>query len=137
MTRICKMRLFELQRKPISASWGSCRRMRNGSTIRRVSARAEAPLIEDHCDKLYEAGNWGLSENSWFKRAEGEQAVHGLSRNGGGAPMIDRFRTDCRYHSGMDAPFPPLPQDLLAAAHRLLARAPRFRPSRAVRPSAL
>lgn len=38
--------------------------------------------------------------------------------------MIDRFRTDCRYHSGMDAPFPPLPQDLLAAAHRLLARAP-------------
>lgn len=38
--------------------------------------------------------------------------------------MIDRFRTDCRYHSGMDVPFPPLPQDLLAAADRLLRRAP-------------
>ena len=38
--------------------------------------------------------------------------------------MIDRFRADCRYHSGMDAVSPPLPQDLLAAAERLLARAP-------------
>jgi glutathione S-transferase len=33
--------------------------------------RAEARMIEDVCDTLYEAINWGLSEISWFKRAEG------------------------------------------------------------------
>lgn len=38
--------------------------------------------------------------------------------------MIERFRTDYRYHSGMDPMLPSLPQDLLAAAHRLLTRAP-------------
>ncbi len=37
-------------------------------------ARAEARMIEDVCDTLYEAVNWGLSEIRWFKRAEGEQA---------------------------------------------------------------
>ncbi len=38
------------------------------------AARAEARMIEDVCDTLYEAVNWGLSEIRWFKRAEGEQA---------------------------------------------------------------
>jgi glutathione S-transferase len=38
------------------------------------AARAEARMIEDLCDTLYEAVNWGLSEIRWFKRAEGEQA---------------------------------------------------------------
>jgi glutathione S-transferase len=37
-------------------------------------ARAEARMIEDVCDTLYEAVNWGLSEIRWFKRAEGAQA---------------------------------------------------------------
>ena len=37
-------------------------------------ARAEARMIEDVCDTLYEAINWGLSEIRWFKRAEGAQA---------------------------------------------------------------
>jgi glutathione S-transferase len=37
-------------------------------------ARANARMIEDVCDTLYEAINWGLSEIRWFKRAEGEQA---------------------------------------------------------------
>jgi glutathione S-transferase len=31
-------------------------------------------MIEEICDTLYEAVNWGLSEIRWFKRAEGEQA---------------------------------------------------------------
>jgi glutathione S-transferase len=34
--------------------------------------RAKARMIEDVCDTLYEAINWGLSEIRWFKRAEGE-----------------------------------------------------------------
>ena len=38
------------------------------------AARAGARMIEDVCDTLYEAVNWGLSEIRWFKRAEGEQA---------------------------------------------------------------
>ncbi len=38
------------------------------------AARAEARMIEDVCDTLYEAINWGLGEIRWFKRAEGEQA---------------------------------------------------------------
>ena len=38
------------------------------------AARAKARMIEDVCDTLYEAVNWGLSEIRWFKRAEGEQA---------------------------------------------------------------
>ena len=38
------------------------------------AARARARMIEDVCDTLYEAINWGLSEIRWFKRAEGEQA---------------------------------------------------------------
>jgi glutathione S-transferase len=37
-------------------------------------ARADARMIEDVCDTLYEAVNWGLSEIRWFKRAEGAQA---------------------------------------------------------------
>jgi len=37
-------------------------------------ARANARMIEDVCDTLYEAVNWGLSEIRWFKRAEGELA---------------------------------------------------------------
>jgi len=37
-------------------------------------ARAEARMIEDVCDTLYEAINWGLGEISWFKRAEGRLA---------------------------------------------------------------
>lgn len=41
---------------------------------RDAAARAEARMIEDICDTLYEAVNWGLSEIRWFKRAEGEQA---------------------------------------------------------------
>ena len=38
------------------------------------AARAKARMIEEVCDTLYEAINWGLSEIRWFKRAEGEQA---------------------------------------------------------------
>jgi len=37
-------------------------------------ARANARMIEDVCDTLYEAINWGLGEIRWFKRAEGAQA---------------------------------------------------------------
>lgn len=37
-------------------------------------ARAEARMIEDVCDTLYEAINWGIGEIRWFKRATGEQA---------------------------------------------------------------
>jgi len=37
-------------------------------------ARAKARMIEDVCDTLYEAINWGLGEIRWFKRAEGAQA---------------------------------------------------------------
>jgi glutathione S-transferase len=37
-------------------------------------ARADARMIEDVCDTLYEAINWGLSEIRWFKRAEGRLA---------------------------------------------------------------
>jgi glutathione S-transferase len=37
-------------------------------------ARAEARMIEEVCDTLYEAINWGLSEIRWFKRAEGAKA---------------------------------------------------------------
>jgi glutathione S-transferase len=36
--------------------------------------RANARMIEEVCDTLYEAINWGLSEIRWFKRAEGAQA---------------------------------------------------------------
>ena len=36
--------------------------------------RAEARMIEDLCDTLYEAINWGLGEVRWFKRAEGRLA---------------------------------------------------------------
>src|SRR6185503_9373866 len=35
------------------------------------AARARARMIEDVCDTLYEAVNWGLSEIRWFKRADG------------------------------------------------------------------
>jgi glutathione S-transferase len=38
------------------------------------AARANARMIEEVCDTLYEAINWGLSEIRWFKRAEGELA---------------------------------------------------------------
>lgn len=38
------------------------------------AARAKARMIEEICDTLYEAVNWGLSEIRWFKRADGEQA---------------------------------------------------------------
>jgi glutathione S-transferase len=38
------------------------------------AARAEARMIEDVCDTLYEAINWGLGEIRWFKRADGKQA---------------------------------------------------------------
>src|SRR5262249_35137015 len=41
---------------------------------RDAAARARARMIEEVCDTLYEAINWGLSEIRWFKRAEGEQA---------------------------------------------------------------
>ena len=41
---------------------------------RDAAARAQARMIEEVCDTLYEAINWGLSEIRWFKRAEGEQA---------------------------------------------------------------
>jgi glutathione S-transferase len=37
-------------------------------------ARAQARMIEDVCDTLYEAINWGLGEIRWFKRAEGRLA---------------------------------------------------------------
>jgi glutathione S-transferase len=37
-------------------------------------ARARARMIEDVCDTLYEAINWGLGEIRWFKRAEGSHA---------------------------------------------------------------
>ncbi len=37
-------------------------------------ARAQARMIEDVCDTLYEAINWGLGEIDWFKRAEGAKA---------------------------------------------------------------
>ena len=35
-------------------------------------ARARARMIEEVCDTHYEAINWGLSEITWFRRAEGE-----------------------------------------------------------------
>lgn len=38
------------------------------------TARARARMIEDVCDTLYEAVNWGLGEIRWFKRATGAQA---------------------------------------------------------------
>ncbi len=38
------------------------------------AARADARMIEDVCDTLYEAINWGLGEIRWFKRADGKQA---------------------------------------------------------------
>ncbi|OPK10310.1 glutathione S-transferase family protein [Pseudomonas sp. VI4.1] len=38
-------------------------------------ARAEARMIEDVCDTLYEAVNWGVSEVRWYKRAEGDLAA--------------------------------------------------------------
>jgi glutathione S-transferase len=38
------------------------------------AARAEARMIEDVCDTLYEAVNWGLGEIIWFQRATGEEA---------------------------------------------------------------
>ena len=41
---------------------------------RNPAERAKARMIEEVCDTLYEAVNWGLSEIRWFKRAEGEQA---------------------------------------------------------------
>ena len=37
-------------------------------------ARANARMIEEVCDTLYEAVNWGLSEIRWFKRASGAEA---------------------------------------------------------------
>ncbi|ANK79823.1 MAG: glutathione S-transferase [Rhizobiales bacterium NRL2] len=37
------------------------------------AARAEARMIEDVCDTLYEAVNWGIGEIVWFRRAEGEK----------------------------------------------------------------
>ncbi len=36
--------------------------------------RAEARMIEDVCDTVYEAINWGLGEILWFGRATGELA---------------------------------------------------------------
>ncbi len=39
------------------------------------AARAEARMIEDVCDTLYEAVNWGLSEVLWYQRAEGDLAA--------------------------------------------------------------
>jgi len=39
------------------------------------AARAKARMIEDLCDTQYEGLNWAMSEISWFKRAEGEQAA--------------------------------------------------------------
>ncbi len=41
---------------------------------RSPAERADARMIEDVCDTLYEAVNWGLSEIRWFKRAEGALA---------------------------------------------------------------
>lgn len=37
-------------------------------------ARAEARMIEEVCDTLYEAINWGIGEIRWFKRANGAKA---------------------------------------------------------------
>lgn len=37
-------------------------------------ARAEARMIEDVCDTLYEAVNWGMGEILWFGRATGDKA---------------------------------------------------------------
>jgi glutathione S-transferase len=42
-------------------------------------ARANARMIEDVCDTLYEAVNWGISEIRWFRRAEGQQAADMLA----------------------------------------------------------
>lgn len=41
---------------------------------REPAARADARMIEDLCDTLYEAINWGIGEINWFKRAEGKLA---------------------------------------------------------------
>jgi glutathione S-transferase len=38
------------------------------------ATRAQARMIEEVCDTLYEAINWGIGEIAWFKRAEGQQA---------------------------------------------------------------
>lgn len=37
-------------------------------------ARAEARMIEDLCDTVYEAINWGLGEVRFFRRADGARA---------------------------------------------------------------
>lgn len=37
-------------------------------------ARANARMIEEVCDTLYEAVNWGLGEILWFRRAQGDEA---------------------------------------------------------------
>lgn len=37
--------------------------------------RAKARMIEEICDTQYEGLNWGMSEMTWFKRAEGERAA--------------------------------------------------------------
>lgn len=39
-----------------------------------AAARARARMIEDVCDTLYEAINWGISEVRWFGRAQGALA---------------------------------------------------------------
>ena len=46
---------------------------------RAPAARAEARMIEDVCDTLYEAINWGIGEIRFFRRAEGEQAEQMLA----------------------------------------------------------
>lgn len=38
-------------------------------------ARAQARMIEDVCDTVYEAVNWGVGEILWFRRAEGDLAA--------------------------------------------------------------
>lgn len=38
------------------------------------AARAEARMIEDLCDTVYEAINWGLGEVRFFRRADGARA---------------------------------------------------------------
>lgn len=41
---------------------------------RSPAERARARMIEDVCDTLYEAVNWGIGEVRWFRRAEGALA---------------------------------------------------------------
>lgn len=62
-----------------------------------VMARAKARTIEEVMDTHYEAINWGLSEITWFRRAEGELAATLRAR---AAEQIGRLNAWLERHLG-------------------------------------